>query len=46
VLKSKHQAFIQGVSEGIDKTLQCTVSFSDVLKQQGLSNGKIMITSD
>lgn len=38
--------FIQGVSEGVDKTLQCKMTFADILKQSGISSGKFSINSD
>jgi hypothetical protein len=37
--------FLQGVSEGVDKTLQCTIQFSETLKAAGISNGKFSIES-
>ncbi len=38
--------FIEGVSEGVDKTLQCTLTFSEDLKSSGISHGKFSINSD
>jgi len=38
--------FVQGVSEGIDHTLACTVTLSKELEAAGLSYGKYTITSD
>lgn len=38
--------FIQGVSESSDKTLQCKLTFSDMLKQSGISSGKFSINID
>ena len=37
--------FIGGVSEGIDKTLQCELSLSESLVDKGLKTGKFMIGS-
>lgn len=38
--------FIQGVTEGVDKTLKCDISLSQELKDKGLEMGKYEITSD
>lgn len=38
--------FFEGVSEGVDQTLQNEVSLSDQLKTIGLSTGKYSISSD
>ena len=35
--------FFEGVSEGIDKTLQCELSLSDSLIDRGVKTGKFMI---
>jgi hypothetical protein len=35
--------FIEGVSEGIDKTLQCDISLSQALQDKGLKTGKFSI---
>ena len=35
--------FFEGLSEGIDKTLQCELSLSDSLTGNGLKTGKFMI---
>lgn len=35
--------FFEGVSEGVDKTLQCEINLSDNLVNQGLSTGKFSI---
>ena len=35
--------FFEGVSEGIDRTLQCELSFSNSLMDKGLRNGKFTI---
>jgi hypothetical protein len=37
--------FAQGVSKGIEKTFQNEVEIADPLKKQGVSTGKIIITS-
>lgn len=38
--------FFNGVKQGVDKTLQCTVTIADALKTEGLSTGKFNVTSD
>jgi hypothetical protein len=38
--------FFEGVTEGVDKTLQCEVSVSQTLKEKGLRTGKFSIESD
>lgn len=38
--------FIEGVSEGIDKTLQCDLVLSDKLQEKGLKLGKHTIEND
>ena len=38
--------FIEGVSEGIDKTLQCELVLSDDLKERGVKLGKHSIEND
>jgi len=38
--------FIEGVSEGVDKTLQCEMSLSEALKNGGLQTGKFSIQND
>lgn len=38
--------FFEGVSEGIDQTLQCDISLSQDLKDKGLQFGKFEITND
>ena len=38
--------FFEGVSEGIDKTLQCEISLSEDLKRKGLKIGKFSVESD
>jgi hypothetical protein len=38
--------FIEGVSQGIDQTLQCDISLSEDLKDKGLEFGKFEITND
>jgi hypothetical protein len=38
--------FIEGVSQGIDQTLQCDISLSQDLKDKGLEFGKFEITND
>jgi hypothetical protein len=38
--------FFEGVSEGIDQTLQCDISLSQDLKDKGLESGKFEITND
>ena len=36
--------FVDGMSKGIEKTFQQSVSFSEILKQQGIQTGKIIIS--
>jgi hypothetical protein len=38
--------FIEGVTEGVDKTLQCELSLSEDLLEKGLQTGKFSIESD
>ena len=38
--------FIEGVSEGVDKTLQCEILLSEGLKNSGLQTGKFSIQND
>lgn len=38
--------FFEGVSEGIDKTLQCEILLSQGLQDKGLKTGKFSIESD
>jgi hypothetical protein len=38
--------FIEGISEGVDKTLQCEISLSQELKDKGLSTGTFSIQND
>lgn len=38
--------FIEGVSEGVDKTLKCEIHLSDELKASGLKTGKFFIKND
>lgn len=38
--------FIEGVTEGVDKTLQCEISLSPGLKDNGLQYGKFEINDD
>ena len=38
--------FIEGVTEGVDRTLQCELSISESLKADGLETGKFTIQSD
>jgi hypothetical protein len=38
--------FIEGVSEGIDKTLQCELVLSEELKEKGIKLGKHTIEND
>lgn len=38
--------FFEGVSEGVDKTLQCEIVLSEELKRKGLQTGKFSIESD
>jgi len=38
--------FFEGVSEGVDKTLQCEISLSQDLQDKGLSTGKFSIEND
>jgi hypothetical protein len=37
--------FFEGVSEGVDKTLQCEISLSQGLKNKGLKTGKFSINN-
>jgi hypothetical protein len=36
--------FVNGVGEGIDKTLQCKIDISEGLAQAGLKSGKFMVS--
>jgi hypothetical protein len=38
--------FFEGVSEGIDKTLQCEISLSQALQDKGIKTGKFSIEND
>ena len=38
--------FFEGVSEGVEKTLQCEVSLSQNLQERGLKTGKFTIEND
>ncbi|MFZ4400009.1 MAG: hypothetical protein ACOYO1_08255 [Bacteroidales bacterium] len=38
--------FIEGVSEGVDKTLKCEIILSERLKTKGLQTGKFSINND
>ncbi len=38
--------FIEGVTEGVDKTLQCDIVLSQELKTKGLRTGKFSINND
>lgn len=38
--------FFEGISEGVDKTLQCEISLSQSLKDKGVKTGKFSINSD
>ncbi len=38
--------FIEGVSEGVDKTLECTISLSKELQNVGLQTGTFTLHSD
>lgn len=38
--------FFEGVSEGVDKTMQCNISLSDALINNGIKTGKFYIDSD
>ncbi len=38
--------FFEGVSEGVDKTLQCDISLSQNLQNKGLKTGKFSIEND
>ena len=38
--------FFEGVSEGIDKTLQCDITLSQTLKEKGLRTGKFSVNND
>jgi hypothetical protein len=38
--------FIEGVTEGVDKTLQCEIVLSQTLKSKGIQAGKFAINND
>ncbi len=38
--------FFEGVSEGVDKTLQCDIVLSQPLKDEGLETGKFSVEND
>lgn len=38
--------FVEGVTEGVDRTLDSKIVVSDALKQQGINTGKFYIESD
>lgn len=38
--------FFEGVSEGVEKTLQCELVLSEELKEKGLKTGKYSVESD
>ena len=38
--------FIEGVSEGVDKTLQCEIVLSNTLIEKGLKTGKFSVNND
>jgi len=38
--------FFEGVSEGIDRTLECEILLSEALKEKGLATGKYSIESN
>jgi hypothetical protein len=38
--------FVEGVSEGVDQTLECTLDVSAKLKEKGISTGKYSILKD
>jgi len=38
--------FIEGISEGVDKSLECEISLSQNLKDIGISSGKFYIVDD
>ncbi|HEY8402252.1 MAG TPA: hypothetical protein VIK89_13380 [Cytophagaceae bacterium] len=38
--------FFEGISEGVDKTLQCEITLSEELKSKGLKTGKFSIQND
>ena len=38
--------FVDGVSEGVDQTLECSLQLSPSLKEKGLSTGKYSILKD
>lgn len=38
--------FIEGVTEGVDKTLQCELSLSEDLLEKGLRTGKFSVEND
>jgi hypothetical protein len=35
--------FVEGIGEGVDKTLECNLVLSDALKAQGLGHGKFSV---
>jgi len=38
--------FFEGVSEGVDKTMQCKITLSEGLSKNGIKTGKFIIDSD
>lgn len=38
--------FFEGVSEGVDKTMQCKITLSEALTKNGIKTGKFIIDSD
>ncbi len=38
--------FVEGVTEGVDRTLDCDITFSKELKDEGLKNGKYSFSAD
>ena len=38
--------FIEGVSEGVDRTLECEISIAQPLQEKGIRTGKFEINSD
>ena len=38
--------FFEGVSEGVDKTMQCKITLSEGLTKNGIKTGKFIIDSD
>lgn len=46
VIGSGASEFAKGISEGVDKTLECKISLSEDLQHKGLKTGKFSIETD